>query len=132
MGLTSMFRHTPNHIKLVRDCYPHSKSAVEPESNALGKLTFYTKRRPIKLSKVGKALLKRSQKNSEPIGYLCITLSILKHLLDECRNDVNVFSLEAMAIIDIALKRGHEASKMSQSNPHTVLELYEKTAGTVS
>lgn len=132
MGLTALFKRTPNHIKLVRDCYPHSKTAVEPESNALGKLTFYTRRRPVKLSKVGKALLKRSQKGSESIGHLCITLSILKKLLDECRNDVNVFSSEAMAIIDIAFKRAQAAARLSQTNPHTLVELYEKTASAVS
>ncbi|KAK9900273.1 hypothetical protein P389DRAFT_192556 [Cystobasidium minutum MCA 4210] len=129
MGLAKLFKRTPNHLILIRDCYPHSKTAVEPESNALGKLTFYTRRRPIKLSKVGKALLKRSQKSSESIEHLCITLSILKKLLDECRNDVNVFSSEAMAIIDIAFKRAQGASKLSAINPHTLIELYEKTAG---
>lgn len=132
MGLAKLFKRTPNHLILIRDCYPHSKTAVEPESNALGKLTFYTRRRPIKLSKVGKALLKRSQKSSESIEHLCITLSILKKLLDECRNDVNVFSSEAMAIIDIAFKRAQGASKLSAINPHTLIELYEKTAGAVS
>jgi len=132
MGLAALFKRTPNHIKLVRDCYPHSKTAVEPESNALGKLTFYTRRRPVKLSKVGRALLKRSQKGSESIEHLCITLSILKKLLDECRNDVNVFSSEAMAIIDIAFKRAQGAARLSQTNPHTLVELYEKTASAVS
>lgn len=132
MGIARLFKRTPNHIKLVRDCYPHTKTAVEPESNALGKLTFYTRRRPIKLSKVGKALLRRTQKSSETIEHLCITLSILKKLLDECRNDVNVFSSEAMAIIDIAFKRAQAASKLSTTNPHTLVELYEKTAGAVS
>lgn len=132
MGIGSIFRHTPNHVKLVRDCYPHSKTAVEPDSNSLGKLTFYTKRRPIKLSKVGRALLSRSQKSSESIGHLCVTLTILKKLLAECRNDVNVFSKEAIAIINIAFNRAQTFSRAFQTNPHTLLELYEKTADAVS
>lgn len=125
----------PNHLRLIHDCYPKSKSAVEPDSNALGKLTFYTKSRPVKLDKVGKALLRQSQKHGESTAALCVTLSIVKKLLDEGRKDVSVFGAEAMAIIDVALQRAKagggsgSGSGSTATDPHGTLELYEKTAG---
>ena len=125
----------PNHLRLIHDCYPKSKTAVEPDSNALGKLTFYTKSRPVKLDKVGKALLRQSQKHGESAATLCVTLSIVKKLLDEGRKDVSVFGAEAMAIIDVALQRAKAAgggTGSTPTNPRGTLELYEKTAGAVS
>ena len=114
----------PNHLKLVNDAYPSSKQVIEPDSNGLGKLTFYTKSRPIKLAKVADALLKRSQRTSEPVNSLCVTLTILKKLLEECRHDVNVFSEQTVVIISIAVKR--------RSTEANAQELLEKAAGTVS
>ena len=112
----------PNHLQLILGCYPKSKSARDPDSNALGKLTFYTKSRPVKLAKVGRALLKRSQRGSESENRLCITLAILKRLLDESRSDIAVFSNEAMAIIELGLQRSGARN----------IELLEKTTGAVS
>ena len=128
----------PNHLRLIHDCYPKSKTAVEPDNNALGKLTFYTKSRPVKLDKVGKALLRQSQKHGESAATLCVTLSIVKKLLDEGRKDVSVFGAEAMAIIDVAVQRAKagggsgSGSGSTATDPHGTLELYEKTAGAVS
>ena len=121
----------PNHLRLIHDCYPKSKTAVEPDSNALGKLTFYTKSRPVKLDKVGKALLRQSQKHGESTATLCVTLSIVKKLLDEGRKDVSVFGAEAMAIIDTALQRAKAGGSSTGTDSHATLELYEKTAGAV-
>jgi len=112
---------------LIHDCYPKSKSATEPESNALGKLTFYTKSRPVKLAKVGRALSRRCEKHSETINGLCISLTILKKLLDECRSDVNVFGDDAMACINAGVRKAK--SSTAATDAHSVMLLYEKAAG---
>ena len=115
---------------MIHDCYPKSKSATEPESNALGKLTFYTKSRPVKLAKVGRALSRRCEKHSETINGLCISLTILKKLLDECRSDVNVFGDDAMACINAGVRKAK--SSTAATDAHSVMLLYEKAAGAVS
>ena len=119
----------PHHLQLIHECYPKSKSATEPDSNALGKLTFYTKSRPVKLAKVGRALLRRSEKHSENINSLSITLTILKKLLDECRSDVNVFADEVLGCINAGL--GKAKSSTAAEDAHSVMLLYEKAAGAV-
>lgn len=133
MPLRSLIPCLPeqNHLRLVNEAYPRSKTAVEPDSNALGKLTFYTKSRPVKLAKVGRALLKRSQRSSEPDSHVCVTLTIIKKLLDECRKDVVVFADQAMAITQVGLDRAKRARHNTSANPSS-LEIYERTAGAVS
>lgn len=119
-----------HHAQLVRECYPKSKTATEPDSNGLGKLTFYTKSRPVKLAKVGRALLRRCDKSSEPLSSLSISMTILKKLLDECRADVNVFCDEAMGCIAAALRRANASTPATEA--HSTMLLYEKAAGAVS
>lgn len=121
---------TPRNLALVHEAYPKSKTATEPDSNGLGKLTFYTRARPIKLAKVGRELLRRCERTSEPLNSLSVSMTILKQLLQECRADVNVFCDDAMACISAALKKAKASN--STTDAHSVMVLYEKTAGAVS
>lgn len=55
-----------NHRKLVDDCYPPSKTIADtapeyrPNSNELGRLTYYAQNKPSKLTKVGRLLTAHS------------------------------------------------------------------------
>lgn len=114
----------PNHRRLVNDCWA-TKTAKDPDSNALGKhsstdnarrnpqlnprcvcsgkLVFYTQSRPVKLAKVSKVLVQYSKTEK----YQLVTLAIIRKLLEDCKNEVNVFGEEVVEIIASAL-RSHD------------------------
>ncbi|CAO1632704.1 unnamed protein product [Sympodiomycopsis kandeliae] len=103
---------TPNHRKLVQDCYPPPKKLAgteNPNSNELGKLVYYAKTKPAKLTKVGKLLEARAATDSRSLTQeksrcgLLITLSILKSLIQECPNDVTYISKSAQDVLSHSL-----------------------------
>ncbi|GAA5876012.1 hypothetical protein JCM3774_002313 [Rhodotorula dairenensis] len=115
---------TPNHLALVRDCYPphNSKATQQPQrgdqlphavSNAVSKLAFYAVNRPAKLPKVVAALTERAARarGSSAAGTaaaattttsaavkdrveLGITCDILRTLVIECAESGNQGSAE--------------------------------------
>lgn len=109
-----------NHKKLVDDCYPPPKalasSAPEyrPNSNELGRLTYYAQNKPAKLTKVGSLLESKANadaRSAKASGVaadkakagLMITLAITKNLLAECKSSLNYFIKPAHNIIAAAL-----------------------------
>lgn len=107
---------TPNHRKLVQDCYPPSKKLAgseNPNSNELGKLVYYAQTKPAKLTKVGKLLQDRATSDSRAIANapsqekarcgLLITLAILKSLIQECPQDIAYISKSAQTALLQAL-----------------------------
>ncbi|TKY86465.1 hypothetical protein EX895_004614 [Sporisorium graminicola] len=109
-----------NHKKLVDDCYPAPKALVtsapeyRPNSNELGRLTYYAQNKPAKLTKVSTLLDSKAQadaraaKGSGPAADkgkagLLITLAIIKNLLTECKSSFNYFIKPAQSIIATAL-----------------------------
>ncbi len=109
-----------NHKKLVDDCYPAPKALAtsgpeyRPNSNELGRLTYYAENKPAKLTKVGNLLESKAQndaraaKGSGPAADkgkagLMITLAITKNLLTECKSSLNYFIKPSQSIIAAAL-----------------------------
>ncbi|CBQ72418.1 conserved hypothetical protein [Sporisorium reilianum SRZ2] len=109
-----------NHKKLVDDCYPAPKALVtaapeyRPNSNELGRLTYYAQNKPAKLTKVATLLDAKAQadaraaKGSGPAAdkgkaSLMITLAIIKNLLTECKSSFNYFIKPAQSIVVAAL-----------------------------
>lgn len=116
-----------NHKKLVDDCYPAPKALVtsapeyRPNSNELGRLTYYAENKPAKLTKVGNLLETKAQadaraaKGSAPPADkakagLMITLAITKNLLTECKSSLNYFIKPAQSIIASALDAAQPTS----------------------
>jgi hypothetical protein len=87
-----------------------SGPAYNPISNELGKLLYYCSAKRDKTVKVVRALLKkvskdvpaatRSPKNK---ASLCISLTILDKILQECRGNIAPFASEALEILNAAL-----------------------------
>lgn len=115
---------TPNHRKLVEECYPPAKkiAGVEnPNSNELGKLVYYAQSKPAKLTKVGKVLNDRAAADSRTASSpgstatekgrcgLLITLAILKSLVTECRRDITYIVGSAQSILQHALTAADKA-----------------------
>lgn len=86
-----------NHQKLVTECYPAPKALAgtapeyRPNSNELGRLSYYAKYKPAKLSKVGRLLAARAtadktalrtSANPRSKAGLMITLGIVQELVD--------------------------------------------------
>ncbi|PWN22546.1 hypothetical protein BCV69DRAFT_311344 [Microstroma glucosiphilum] len=119
---------TPNHRKLVQDCYPPSKriAGVEnPSSNELGKLVYYAQSKPAKLSKVGKVLEERAAADARGVEGagaanekakcgLLITIAILKALISECPRDITYISKSAQAIMAHAVKASAKSGNGGQ------------------
>lgn len=116
-----------NHKKLVDDCYPPPKALItsapeyRPNSNELGRLTYYAQNKPAKLTKVGNLLEFKAQadaraaKASGPAAdkgkaALMITLAITKNLLTECKNSLNYFIKPSQSIIAAALDAAQPTS----------------------
>jgi hypothetical protein len=107
----------------------------EPDPNALSKLTYYCSLKPYKLSKVARALLARVQSDAARTPSqrhkvrLCISLVILKRLIESCRSELGFFAREAVQIMDTAL----QAKENTPYGAKTVdLEVAERDAGAVS
>ncbi|GAC93009.1 cellular morphogenesis-related protein [Pseudozyma hubeiensis SY62] len=131
-----------NHKKLVDDCYPPPKALVtsapeyRPNSNELGRLTYYAQNKPAKLTKVGNLLESKAQadaraaKGSGPAADkgkagLMITLGITKNLLAECKSSLNYFLKPAQSIIAAAL----DAAQPTPARPRD-LEISARAAST--
>lgn len=129
-----------NHKKLVDDCYPAPKALLtsapdyRPNSNELGRLTYYAQNKPAKLTKVGNLLESKAQadarsaKGSGPAADkgkagLMITLAITKNLLTECKSHFNYFIKPSQSIIAAAL----DASLPTPARPRD-LELSARAA----
>lgn len=111
---------TPNHLALVRDCYPphNSRSTAGQQqqqprtdelphavSNAVSKLAFYAVNRPAKLPKVVASLTERATRARGPTSTtavptvkdrveLAVTCDILRTLVIECAESGNQGSAE--------------------------------------
>lgn len=109
---------TPNHLALIRDCYPpHTNSSESelprPVSNAVSKLAFYAVNRPAKLPKVVAALTDRAARatggapvptssssstaHAHPVKnrvQLAVTCEIFRTLVIECAESGNQGSAE--------------------------------------
>lgn len=111
---------TPNHLALIRDCYPpHNSTNSEselprPVSNAVSKLAFYAVNRPAKLPKVVAALTDRAARatggtpvptstsssstaHAHPVKNrieLAVTCEIFRTLVIECAESGNQGSAE--------------------------------------
>ena len=131
-----------NHKKLVDDCYPAPKALVtsapeyRPNSNELGRLTYYAQNKPAKLTKVGNLLDSKAQaearaaKGSGPAAdkgkaSLMITLAITKNLLTECKSSLNYFIKPAQSIVASAL----DAAQPTPARPRD-LEISARAAST--
>ncbi|PWZ01912.1 hypothetical protein BCV70DRAFT_198197 [Testicularia cyperi] len=129
-----------NHKKLVDDCYPAPKALAtsgpeyRPNSNELGRLTYYCENKPAKLTKVGRVLETRAQTDARSAqgsgpaadkgkAGLMITLGVTKNLLTECKSHYNYFIKPAQAIIASAL----EAALPTPARPRD-LELSARAA----
>ncbi|CDU25745.1 related to EFR3-protein required for Stt4-containing phosphoinositide kinase patch assembly [Sporisorium scitamineum] len=131
-----------NHKKLVDDCYPAPKALVtsapeyRPNSNELGRLTYYAQNKPAKLTKVANLLDSKAQaearaaKASGPAADkgkagLMITLAIIKNLLTECKSSFNYFIKPAQSIVAAAL----DAAQPTPARPRD-LEISARAAST--
>lgn len=129
-----------NHKKLVDDCYPAPKALAtsgpeyRPNSNELGRLTYYAQNKPAKLTKVGNLLESkahigaRAAKGSGATADkgkagLMITLAIIKNLLTECKSSLNYFIKPAQSVIAAAL----DAAQPTPARPRD-LELSARAA----
>lgn len=131
-----------NHKKLVDDCYPAPKALLtsapeyRPNSNELGRLTYYAENKPAKLTKVGNFLESKAQASSAAAkgsgaaadkgkATLMITLGITKNLLTECKSSYNYFIKPAQSIIAAAL----DAAQATSARPRD-LEISARAAST--
>ncbi|KAJ1025698.1 hypothetical protein NDA18_004036 [Ustilago nuda] len=129
-----------NHKKLVDDCYPAPKALAtsgpeyRPNSNELGRLTYYAENKPAKLTKVGNLLDSKAQADARAAkasgppadkgkASLMITLAITKNLLTECKSSLNYFIKPAQSIIASAL----DAAQATQARPRD-LEISARAA----
>lgn len=107
----------------------------QPDANALSKLTYYCSLKPPKLSKIAAALLKRAQSDaayyhtSRAKARLCITLVIVKRLIEDCRSDLTYFARECISIIDVAASVV-ENTPFGQRRPN--MDIIERAIGAVS
>ncbi|EST08442.1 hypothetical protein PSEUBRA_001855 [Kalmanozyma brasiliensis GHG001] len=131
-----------NHKKLVDDCYPAPKALLtsapdyRPNSNELGRLTYYAENKPAKLAKVGAFLDAKAQADARAAkgsgaaadkgkAGLMITLAITKNLLTECKSSYNYFIKPAQSIITAGL----DAAQPTQGRPRD-LEISARAAST--
>ena len=108
---------TPNHIQLVRACYPPSSALLSagpnycPNSQELSRLTYYASNRPGKLTKLGNELERRAKLeaqraqtgNARARALLLITLAIFKALVAECRRDLSLLTRALISSVVAAL-----------------------------
>ncbi|KAF8623443.1 hypothetical protein AX15_006385 [Amanita polypyramis BW_CC] len=108
---------TPNHVQLLKACYPPASSLLaaasgySPNSHELSRLTYYASNHPAKLTKLGAELEKRIRPESKKArtgnlrarATLLVTLAILRALAIECRTDIRLFSVPLMSCVDVTL-----------------------------
>ncbi|CDS14161.1 hypothetical protein LRAMOSA06331 [Lichtheimia ramosa] len=93
------------HVKLIKSCYPRREGEKGPRSSELSYLTFYASSRPAKLTKVGRYLqykverdiYKGRKQNNQ------VSLSIIKALIQSCHHDLNLFSKWVVRILNKTL-----------------------------
>lgn len=109
----------PKHQKLILHCYPPGKQADKrPNPSELSYLLYYATTRRAKLTKVGIFLETKTAGDvyKSRTGDVQVTLSILKALIKETHEDLNLFAVNVVNIIltvlssnDLALCRyAHE------------------------
>lgn len=140
---------TPGYVRLLDICYPSSKvlgstnaSDIKPSSNELGRLSFLCTNAPAsKLAKVTAALEKKVSKqarnahrNPKSKAALCVSLDILKRLIEDCRQMLTAAAPHALAILSAALTvpdTSGSASGYSASGGSWDLSIVERVASTV-
>lgn len=128
---------TPNHIKLLRDCYPTKTllttplAELKPDSNFLSKLTYYCAGRQKKIPKVAAAILERAEREARTSGakgraLLAVTLEVMRSLVGECRTsaELGCFAEHALHVAELGFTR----KEAGQRDP----ELEARAAGLVS
>lgn len=125
-----------NHIALLAACFPSAKALANaapnwaPDSNAVGRLTYYGSNRPQKLPKVANALLERVRAQSRQrsgqarTAGLVVSLGVLQKLIAECGNDLGLFAPQALEIVQLAVD-----SKDASGRPD--VEIIEKASESV-
>jgi hypothetical protein len=110
-------------------------AAYQPDSNSLSKLTYYCSLKPYKLTKVARALLRRVESDAPRApsprnkARLCISLTILKRLIEDCRSELSFFAREAIEIMDVALQAKDNSP---YGRTRVDLDVAERAAGAVS
>jgi hypothetical protein len=122
---------TPNHVQLISECYPSQPSIPTPVPNPqeLSRLLYYASNKPGKVSKLAAELDRRVKLETRKaqagnirarayvplplnrsasfiwcfIRTLCITLSIYKSLVNECRRDISQLSAALISSVNTAL-----------------------------
>lgn len=138
---------TSNHTALLRDCYPPPPSSPSsdlpsPQSNPLGKLTFYAVNRPHKTPKVIQTLVDRARtartaatgsgtSAGKARADLAVTVEIVRALVvewgesgkDEAPGVIkNAVAEGALTVAELALGGGAEGGAARQQRRDTELE----------
>lgn len=141
---------TPGYVRLLESCYPGNKvlastplSDIKPASNELGRLSFLCTNGPAsRLAKVTAHLQKKAakqaknaHKNPKSKAALCVSLEILKRLVEDCRQMLTAAAPHALAIFSAALTvpdTSGSAAGYSASGGSWDLSVVERVASTVS
>lgn len=111
------------HVKLIKSCYPRREGEKGPRSSELSYLTFYASSRPAKLTKVGRYLQYKVERDIYKGRKQCVSclfvigwcslnnydrnnqvsLSIIKALIQSCHHDLNLFSKWVVRILNNTL-----------------------------
>ncbi|KAI9315888.1 hypothetical protein BX666DRAFT_2028128 [Dichotomocladium elegans] len=93
------------HVRLIKNCYPKKEGEKGPRSSELSYLTFYASSRPAKLTKVGRYLDHKIQReiSKGQKQYIEVSLAILKALIQSCHHDLNLFSKWIIRILNRTL-----------------------------
>ncbi|CAG8535624.1 2807_t:CDS:10 [Paraglomus occultum] len=98
---TAVCQRWIKHATIINNCYPTNPEENSPKSSELSRLVWYAKSRPAKLTKCGVFLEKRisgdvAKKKKQDLG---ISLEIIKTLIRECNEGLNMFSKNVVKII---------------------------------
>ncbi|CAG8481055.1 2565_t:CDS:10 [Paraglomus brasilianum] len=115
---TAVCQRWIKHATIINNCYPTNPEEKSPKSSELSRLVWYAKSRPAKLTKCGVYLEKRisgdvAKRRKQDLG---ISLEIIKTLIRECNEGLNMFSKNVIKIIIATLNTedidlaGHAAS----------------------
>ncbi|EGV60575.1 plasma membrane localization protein [Yamadazyma tenuis] len=97
----------PKHQKLILQCYPPGKGVEKkPNPSELSYLLYYASTRRVKLEKVITFLNKKTvgDSNRNRFGNIQVTLTLVSSLIEKCVDNLNVFALQAVSILNSSLK----------------------------